>query len=490
LEHAAGALQLFSVRRIIVLRWTVSEGDLIRYSEASSERGLIAGRPTRSGQLCRQAVFTTVAWLVAIACCCIVKGQTAEYAQSALDHGDYSSAETGFQQLLNLQPNSPELWTNLGIALQAQGKSTLAIQAFQRALKLRFLPNAYALLAEEKCELRDLDGARPMLSRILREQEANGRMIAVVAPCYLELDEPLDSIEVYRRLMDQPFFPDDLARIQLIRSYLKAAQHFMRELEASPEGTAYIRAIQIARDSGSTDARSAYSLAERSSPYFKGDLNFLEAMKVWQDHPKDAALLYQMSVLCGEEILRQVNFCEDRYQGSPYFEQFRADAIANQHHLDEASAMYESLIKRYPQLPELRYSLGMLYIEQEQWSKALAVFREQLTDRPGDERAANRISQCLIKLQQYQELRLFLRPWVEKENSPLWVHLDLAAVFERADLPGDEIKELMDAEKESPDDRSIHFRLLTLDRRVGDQAGIAHEAKELKRLQAKAAHSQ
>jgi len=416
--------------------------------------------------------------------------QTAQEAQAVLERKDYKTAEESYRKLLIGQPNSPELWTNLGIALQAEGKSTPAIQAFQHALRLRYLPNAYALLAEEKCKVRDLNGARPMLSRILREQKVNGRLIAVVAPCYLELDEPLESIEVYQQLMDQPFFPDDLARIQLIRSYLKAAQHFMRELEASPEGVEYIRAIQIARDSGSTDARSAYSLAERSSPYFKADLNFPRALKVWQGHPKDPALLYQMSVLSGEEILKQVNFCENRYQSSPYFEQFRADAIANQHHLDEASAMYQLLIERYPQLPELRYSLGMLYIEQEQWSKALAVFREQLSDHPNDERTANRVSQCLINLQQYQELRSFLHPWVERENSPLWAHLDLATVFERAGLPSDEIKELMAAEKESPDDRSIHFRLLTLDRRAGDQVGTAYEANELKRLQAQGAHSQ
>jgi len=416
--------------------------------------------------------------------------QTAQEAQAVLERKDYKTAEESYRKLLIGQPNSPELWTNLGIALQAEGKSTPAIQAFQHALRLRYLPNAYALLAEEKCKVRDLNAARPMLSRILHEQKINGQLIAVVAACYLELDEPLESIEVYQRLMNQPFFPDDLARIQLIRSYLKAAQHFMRELEASPGGSPYIQAIQRARDSSSESARSAFSLAERSSPYFNADFDFHQALNSWQEHPKDPALLYQMSVLCGEEILKQVNFCEDRYQSSPYFEQFRADAVANQHHLDEAAAMYQSLLERYPQLPELRYSLGMLYIEQEQWSKALAVFREQLSDHPDDERAANRTSECLIKLQRYPELRSFLLPWVEKENSPLWAHLDLAAVYENSDLPGDEIKELKTAEKESPDDRSIHFRLLTLDRRVGDQAGTAHEAKELKRLQVQAAHSQ
>lgn len=405
--------------------------------------------------------------------------QTAQEAQAALERKDYKTAEEGYGKLLAQQPNSPELWTNLGIALQMQRKSTPAIHAFEQALKLRYLPNAFALLAEEKCKVRDLNGARPMLSRILREEKANARLLAVVAPCYLEIDEPLNSIQVYQQLLDQPFFPDDLARMQLVRSYLKAAQKFVRQLESSPDADAYVQAIQKARDSGSGDARSAFPLAAKSSPYFKPDLDFAQALEIWQKHPKDLAMLYLLSALSGEEVLKQVNICENRYPDSPYIEQFRADVLANQGHLDEAAAMYESSIRRYPQLPELRHSLGMLYIEQQEWSKALTLFGRELADDPGDERAANRMSQCMLELRQYEVLRPFLRPWVTRKNAPLWAHLDLASVSEKLGDRATAIKELEAAENDSPDEKKIHFRLLLLYRAAGNRAGAARESRAL-----------
>jgi tetratricopeptide (TPR) repeat protein len=364
-----------------------------------------------------------------------------------------------------------------------QHKSILAIHAFERALKLRYLPNAYALLAEEKCKVRDVNGARPMLSRILREESTNAHLIALVAPCYLQLDEPLESIQIYQRLLDQPFFPDDLARLQLVRSYLKAAQKFVGQLESSPDANVYVQAIQKARDANAGDARSAFPFAARSSSHFRPDLNFAEALKIWNEHPKDLAILYLMSVLSGEEALRQVGICQERYPDSPYLEEFRADVLANQRQLDKAAEMYESLIERYPQLSDVRHSLGMLYIEQHHWSKALTLFRIQLAEFPDDEEAANRTSECLMELQQYAELRSFLRPWVERENSPLWAHLDLASTYEMlGDFTG-VIKELETAESMSPKDKKIRFRLLHLYRQSGNSVGITREGNELKKMQ-------
>jgi tetratricopeptide (TPR) repeat protein len=82
-----------------------------------------------------------------------------------------------------------------------QGRSTDAIRAFEQALKVENLPRTYALLAEEKCKIRDLDGARPMLNRIIRDYAGDAETIAIVAPCYLDLDEPVDSVGAYTVLL-------------------------------------------------------------------------------------------------------------------------------------------------------------------------------------------------------------------------------------------------------------------------------------------------
>ena len=121
----------------------------------------------------------------------------------------------------------------------------------------------------------------------------------------------------------------------------------------------------------------------------------------------------------------------------------------------------------------------MLYIERQQWSKALALFGQELAGDPGDERAANRMSQCMMELRQYEALRPFLRPWVERINAPLWAHLDLAGASEKLGDRTTAIKELEAAEKESPDDKKIHFRLLLLYRGSGNKDGVARESRAL-----------
>ena len=107
--------------------------------------------------LCLPAILSSLA--------CDASGQSKEQTdpgRKALQHGDYLSAETLYRQALSQNPGSPELLTDLGIALQSQGRSTDAIHTFEQALKVKNLPRTYALLAEEKCKIRDLDGARPM----------------------------------------------------------------------------------------------------------------------------------------------------------------------------------------------------------------------------------------------------------------------------------------------------------------------------------------
>jgi Flp pilus assembly protein TadD len=120
--------------------------------------------------LCLPAILSSLA--------CYANGQSKEQTdpgRTALQHGDYLSAEMLYRQALRQNPGSPELLTDLGIALQLQGRSTDAIHTFEQALKVKNLPRTYALLAEEKCKIRDLDGARPMLKRIMRDYAGDER---------------------------------------------------------------------------------------------------------------------------------------------------------------------------------------------------------------------------------------------------------------------------------------------------------------------------
>lgn len=398
----------------------------------------------------------------------------------AINHGDYASAEAIYRKALMRNPTSPELLSDLGIAMQMEGRSTDAIHAFEQALKQKNLPRTYALLAEERCKTRDLEGARPMLAKILKENIADLQILALVAPCYLDLNEPVESIAVYSALLADKSFPNDLALIQLAKSYLLSTQYFIARLALAPGNAPYLQAIKDARDQASPNARGAFALASQNSPHFNEKLSFQEAVRSWRQHPEDPTLLYLLSVLSGEESMRQVEICGDKYPNSPYLAQLNFEMLADQDHVDEAIQGYEHLLQSHPELPDLRYSLGMLYRRRRMWNQALEVFRAQLAKDPQDESAAARVSEALVELSQWNEVRAFLEPRVKRSNPPLWAVLDLSEALQNLDNPQRAIQLLAAAEKENMSNKSIHYRLLLLYRNVGNAALVHAEDQWLR----------
>jgi tetratricopeptide (TPR) repeat protein len=403
---------------------------------------------------------------------------TEDEARSAMVHQDYARAEKLYRGAIEKNPSSATLLTNLGFALQMQGRASEAIKVYERALKEKYLPQTYALLAEQRCISRDLDGARPMLSKIIRDYAGQARIIAVVAPCYLDLDEPVESVSAYTVLLRDESYPHDVALIQLAKSYLAAAQYFVAKLRERSGSEAYVTALGQASTSG--DPRSAFPAAQRASPNFHADLGFDAVLPIWHQHPDDPALLYQLAVISGEQSMRQIELCSQQYPDSPYLAQLQFEILADQGREDEAVSGFEGLLHSHPELPDLRYNLGMLYRKQREWDKTLAVFRDELSANPKDERAAARVSEALEHLMRWTELRDFLAPRVQHATAPLWATLDLAKALEQLGETGKAISVLSTAESEYPSSKAVHFRLLLLYRSTGEKPKAVVEAEWFK----------
>ncbi len=403
---------------------------------------------------------------------------TEDEARSAMLHRDYARAEKLYRSAIEKNPASATLLTELGVALQMQGRASEAIQIFEHALKEKYLPQTYALLAEQRCISRDLDGARPMLSKIIREYRGEARIIAVVAPCYLDLDEPIESVSAYTVLLRDESYPHDLALIQLAKSYLAAAQYFVTKLRERPDSSAYVTALGRARTSG--DPRSAFPMAQRASSNFHADLGFDAVLTIWRQHQDDPALLYQLAVISGEQSIRQIEVCSQQFPNSPYLAQLQFEMLADRGREEEAVSGFEGLLHSHPELADLRYDLGMLYRKQRQWEKALAVFRDELSADPKDERAAARVSEALVELMRWTELRDFLAPRVQEAIPPLWATLDLAKALEQLGETRKAISLLSKAESEYPSSRAVHYRLLHLYRSTGEMPKAVAEAKWFK----------
>jgi tetratricopeptide (TPR) repeat protein len=339
------------------------------------------------------------------------------------------------------------------------------------------MTHTYALLAEEKCKTRDMEGARPMIERIVREYFADSSILAVIAPCLLDLDDPIRSVKVYEALLSYRAFPTDLALIQLSKSYRKATQFFFQRLSKAPDSAIYVSTIREAREKGSLNARGAFETAARSSPYFQPDLDFPGAVARWHGHPQDTALLYLLSVLSSEQSIRQVEICDDTYPDSPYLAQLKAEVLADQGHADEAVALYEGLMQSHPELPSLLYDLGMLFRKERQWERALDVFQKQLAKHPDDEQTAARVSEALFESSRWKDLSEFLSPRVKASDAPLWAVLDFADAMQNLDEPDRAIRVLATAEQTYPSDKVVHYKLSRLYRNKGNTEQAEKELK-------------
>ena len=160
--------------------------------------------------------------------------------------------------------------------------------------------------------------------------------------------------------------------IQLAKSYLLSAQFFSGRLVAAPGNAMYIQALRM-RAIMPRLTHEVHSLKQSetqpiSTPTYRSWMLSTFGVNI----PTTQRLLYLLSVLSGEQSIRQIELCEDKIPDSPYMEQLRFEMLADQGHEDEAIQGYQHLRQTHPELPELRYSLGMLYRKQRRWNQALA----------------------------------------------------------------------------------------------------------------------
>jgi tetratricopeptide (TPR) repeat protein len=383
-------------------------------------------------------------------------------ARQAMEAKNYPAAEQLYRKDLAKSPADQELLTDLGLSLQMQGRSAEAMHYYSLALKQRYAPETYALLAEEKCRMGELDRLRPMLAKIYREERKNIRIMSAVASCYLDVDEPIESAEIYEELVKSNDYPADLALVQSAKSYLRSGQFFASKLSKASGSEPFLAALRQAPTSGSQGARSAFPEAARVSHYFNPDLTWPDAVERWRQHPQDIALLYLLSVLSAEQGMQQIERCTEHYSTSPYLGQFQADVLADQGHEEEAVAQYEQLIREHPELSDIHYSLGLLREKRGEWQQASQAFREQLSADPADERAAAHLSRCMLQMEQYAALRDFLQPKMRAKHPPQWASLNLAEAEQKLGDSATAIRVLIAAERESNPDKLVHYRLMHL----------------------------
>ncbi len=122
-----------------------------------------------------------------------------EGAQSDFAKRDYSAAVLKYKQALILQPNSPEAWSNLGVAYHMDGRITEAVEALQKAL--RYDPNllpANLMLGFDFVRLgRHEEAIRP-LRQVLQQDPVHRDALLALASAYFAMRKYDQAVEAYR----------------------------------------------------------------------------------------------------------------------------------------------------------------------------------------------------------------------------------------------------------------------------------------------------
>lgn len=121
-------------------------------------------------------------------------------AQSDVTKGNYSAAAEKFSQMLKLDPDSPELWSDLGVAYSMKGQYQGAVEAFDKALRLNpSLRSANLMLGIDLVRLGKPEGAIPHLDLVLKQQPADADALSALASALFATHQFEKAADVFRR---------------------------------------------------------------------------------------------------------------------------------------------------------------------------------------------------------------------------------------------------------------------------------------------------
>lgn len=405
---------------------------------------------------------------------------------SVMQSGDYARAEAIYRKLLKTHPNSPEILAKLGIALHFEGKTPGAIATFNRALQLKQMPGALAMLSLDYCKLQQYGEADAAL-RHPRRFYHDSNVLVVVAPCYLHAGDPMEGIHVYRELLKRGISPTDEYQVDLSRAYMRATQHYSRLLQDAPRNDVYVRALRKAQinsyvDNASVIAESVRESALQGAPYVRAGMPVEELAALVKRHPRQAALLYLLVLACGRQAIATFRCLELEHPDSSVVHTWNGDMYASVGRYQAAIKEYKTVIRKSPNNPDIHHALAKCFEQLGHWENALQEYRQESALSPHDERALRGIARCLIHLGQFEELTRILGPIVNQGNPSFWSLTDFAEAEERLGNVRRAIECLEKAIKLNPASATAHYRLSALYRQIHRSDLASQEAAEFGRL--------
>lgn len=156
---------------------------------------------------------------------------------------------------------------------------------------------------------------------------------------------------------------------------------------------------------------------------------------------------------------------------APILDKFnKAGELTQKGQLDQAQKLLEELAAEHPEIPEVRFNLGMIHFQREEWDAAEAAFQKALELRPDSVPAAMSLSSVYEKSGRVDEA-VALRAKVAEENpADADVLYSLALLYLNLQRLDDARGPLERVAEIQPDKADVQYLLATIALNKGEMA--------------------
>ncbi len=145
------------------------------------------------------------------------------HASEALKSGDYEMAESGFKQVLRLEPRNISAMSNLGTVYSRTMRYAKAIEIYKQALRISpQVPGILLNLGLAYLKQDDYSRALPYLRRLHSRDPGNVQAINLLATCLVYGGQPAAALDLLKALEDKK--PDPATLYLLGVAYTRAGQ--------------------------------------------------------------------------------------------------------------------------------------------------------------------------------------------------------------------------------------------------------------------------
>lgn len=344
-------------------------------------------------------------------------------ANKALLAEEYEKAVPLFRELVAALPDNAGLRLNLGLALEKAGRPSAAIPELERVVRVQpESSTAWFLLGLAYQQLKQPAKAIAPLRKAALLDKNNSQALLELADAELAEGNPHNAAVDFQKLADSH---PDMARAWegLGLSYVAAGEHFFADLQKSPLGSAYWRALLArshAADGRYGEALRLYDDAIRELPSMPGlhsaraeiyretkhsDWAAVENEREQPVAKPDCALQPAACAYVAGDWRKALNAA--RQTATPqnlYWAALAAGKLAEQS---------LSHLAQMPPSPEIHELLAESYQRLGQRLEAVAEWRSALAMSPEDRRVRGRLAESLVRAREYEEAERLLEPLVK-----------------------------------------------------------------------------